>query len=99
VLSGSGHMSVDVEISLLSCVQAEICATEFSKPPSWISDLLAAYYHCYNTSGVTAYEYSGIVVRISFLANVEQKIYHAFAFSLFLFTTSGVEPYWLTGDW
>jgi len=38
VLSDPGIMSVAVGISLLLCVWAEICATEFSKPPSWISD-------------------------------------------------------------
>jgi len=40
--------------------------------------LLAAYYHCYDTSGVFAHKYSGVTVRISFLACVEQEIYHAF---------------------
>jgi len=42
--------------------------------------VLAAYYHCFNTSGVSAHEYSGVAVRISFLASVEQEIYHAFKF-------------------
>jgi len=64
--------------------------------------LLAAYYHCYNTSGVSAHKDSGLAVRISFLASVEQEIYHAFkcsSFHCFLFTTSGFEPpYWLTGE-
>jgi len=32
----SGNMGVAIGISLLSCVSAEICATEFSKLPSWI---------------------------------------------------------------
>jgi len=40
--------------------------------------LLAAYYHCYNTSGVSAHEYSGVVVWISFPASVQQELYHAF---------------------
>jgi len=55
----------------------------------------------YNTSGVSAHEYSGVAVRISFLASVEPEIYHAFKFfSLVLFTTSGFElPCWLTGEW
>jgi len=39
--------------------------------------LLAAYCHCYKTSGVFACEYSGVAVRICLLASVEQKIYHA----------------------
>jgi len=38
VLPDPGNMGVVVGISLLSCVSAEICATEFTKPPSWISD-------------------------------------------------------------
>jgi len=42
--------------------------------------LLAAYYHCYNTSGVSAHEYSGVAVGILFLASVEQEIYHTFQF-------------------
>jgi len=42
--------------------------------------LLAAYYHCYDTGGVSAHEYSGVAVRISFLASVEQEIYYAFKF-------------------
>jgi len=43
--------------------------------------LLAAYYqNCYNTSGVSAHEYSRGAVRISFLASVEHEIYHAFKF-------------------
>jgi len=78
------NMGVAVGIVLLSCVYAEICATKFSKPPSWISNfayLLAAYYNCCNTSGgVSAHEYSGVAVRISFLASVEQEIYYAFKF-------------------
>jgi len=61
--------------------------------------LLAAYYH-YCNSGVSAHEYSGVAVRISFLASVQQEIYHAFEFLTVLFTTSGFEtPYWLTGEW
>jgi len=42
--------------------------------------LLAAYYHCYNSSGVSTHEYLGVAVRISFIASVEQEIYHAFKF-------------------
>jgi len=42
--------------------------------------ILAAYFHCYNTSGVSAHEYSGVAVRNSILASVEQKINHAFKF-------------------
>jgi len=38
VLPDPRNMGVAVGISLLSCVSAEICATEFSKPPYWISD-------------------------------------------------------------
>jgi len=44
-----------------------------------------SYYHCYNTSGVSAHEYSGEVVRIS-LARVEQEIHHACKlFTLFIY--------------
>jgi len=61
---------------------------------------LAAYYHCYHTSGASAHEYLGNAVRISFLASVEQEIYQAFKFFTVFFTTSGFEPsYWLTGEW
>jgi len=88
--------------TLLSCVSAEICAIEFSNPPSWISDfclLAAAYYFWYNTSGyVSVHEYSGragrgVAVRISFPTSAEQEIYHA-RVQVFpsLFTTSGFEP-------
>jgi len=38
VLHDPGNMDVAVGIVLLSCVSAETCATEFSKPPSWISN-------------------------------------------------------------
>jgi len=38
VLPEPENVGVAVGIYLLSCVFAEICATEFSKPPSWISD-------------------------------------------------------------
>jgi len=72
---------VAVGISLLSCLQAEIRATEFLKPPSWIfAYLVAAYYHCYDTRGVSAHKYSDVAVRILFLASVEQEIYHALMF-------------------
>jgi len=42
--------------------------------------LLAVYYHCYNTSGMSTHEYSGLAVRISFLAIVKQEINHVFKF-------------------
>jgi len=32
----------------------------------------------YDTSGVSAHEYSGVTVNILFIASVEQEIYHAF---------------------
>jgi len=89
VLLHPGNMGVAVGISLLSCVSTEICAVEFSKPPSGISDsayLLAAHYHCCNTSEVYAHVYSGVAVRILFLASVEHEICNAFKCSLFLYT-------------
>jgi len=57
--------------------------------------LIAAYYNCYNTSGVPAHDYSGVAVRISFLASIEQEIYYEFKFFTVLFTTSGFEPPYL----
>jgi len=42
--------------------------------------LLAAYHHYYSTSGVSARDYLGVAVWISFLASVEQEIYHEFKF-------------------
>jgi len=42
--------------------------------------LLAAYYHCYDTSGVSQHVHLGVAVKISFLASVEQEINHAFEF-------------------
>jgi len=48
--------------------------------------LLAAHYHCYNTCRVSAREFSGVAVRILFLAGVEQEIYYAFKFfTLFIY--------------
>jgi len=50
------------------------------------SYLLAAYYHCYDTSGVSAHEYFGVELRTSFLASVEQEIYCAFkSFTVFIY--------------
>jgi len=65
--------------------------------------LLAAYYHCYNTSGVSAHEFSGVAVKISFLASVEQEIgeisciqvFHCFYLQLLV----SEPPYLLTGEW
>jgi len=74
VLPDPGNMGVTVGISLLLCVYAEMCATEFSKPSSWIYDfslLNRSFYHFSNTSRVSAQEFSGVSVKMSFLASVE----------------------------
>jgi len=62
--------------------------------------LLLAYCHrYYNTSGVSVHKYSGVTVRISFLASEEQGYTMRSGCSLFLFTTSGFEPsYGLTDE-
>jgi len=54
--------------------------------------LLAAYYHCYNTSVVSARDYSGAAVRIPFLASVQQEIYIpcVTVFTVFIYN------FWLT---
>jgi len=47
-----------------------------------------------------AYKYFGVAVRVSFLASVEQEIYHAFKFiTVFIYNFRFESPYWLTGEW
>jgi len=60
--------------------------------------LLAAQYHCNNTNGVSAHDYSWVIVWISFLASVEQEIYYAFKFfAVFIYNCR----FWaaLLGNW
>ena len=53
VLPNTDNMGIAIEISLLSCVKAEIRITEFTEPPSWIYDfryLLPANQACSTSS-------------------------------------------------
>jgi len=79
-------MGVDVETLLLSCYHVyKLRFVQLNFQSRYLgfmtsAYLLAAYDSCYNISGVSAHEYLGLAVRISFLASVEHDIYYAFKF-------------------